>query len=78
MLRFIIFIGIIVILFPFIYKLNKKLFKRFDEELNNKTMEDYANDVDTSKQKLKEQLNLEEDSLNRKQKTINKIKGNYK
>lgn len=78
MLRLTIFICIIIILFPIIYKINKRFFKKFDEELNNKTVEDYADDVNISKQKLKEQLNFEEKSLKQKQKVINKIKGENK
>jgi hypothetical protein len=78
MLRFIIFLGIIIGLFPIIYKIMKKYFKKYDEEITSKTMEDYVNDVDISKQKLKEQIEFEENYIKQKNQSLKKVKGKIK
>ena len=78
LLRLLIFIGVICAVFPCIYKFIKKLFMKYNEECNHKTMEDFANDVDVSKKKLKEQMTLEESIIKAKSNTINKVKGKVK
>jgi hypothetical protein len=51
---------------------------KYNEECNHKTMEDFANEVDVSKEKLKEQIILEESIIKAKSNTINKVKGKVK
>jgi hypothetical protein len=75
LLRILIFFSIILIIFPYIFKFFKKLFIKYDEEFNIKLMEEFADEIDNSKAKLKEQIELEESLIKSKNEIINKVKG---
>ena len=78
LLRILIFLAVICAAFPFIYKIIKKLFIKYNQEFCQKTTEDYVNEVDISKENLKDQIDLEESLIKSKNKMLNKVKGKVK
>lgn len=75
MLRVILFIVLLVLIFPLIFHFMKRLMFKYNNELNNPTLEDCADAVEESKQILNQRIKDEEKIIKHKNKILSKVKG---